>query len=52
MDTKQKEDGNKKKNPVLHITIFIIVVSLTVIAVILATSNFDFTDFVLKLHSR
>ena len=50
MDTKQKEDRNKKKNPVLHITILIIVVSLTLIAVTLATRNFDFTDFVLKLH--
>ncbi len=39
-----------KKNAVAHITILVVVVSLIVIAVLLATSNFDFVDFILKLH--
>lgn len=50
MDTKKKEEGRMKKNAVKHITILVVVVSLIVIAVLLATSNFDFVDFVLKLH--
>lgn len=48
MDTKQKKEGNKK-NAVTYITI-LVVVSLTVVAVLLATSNFDFVDFLIKLH--
>ncbi len=50
MDTKKKEEGSMKKNAVAHITILVVVVSLIVIAVLLATSNFDFVDFILKLH--
>ncbi len=50
MDTKQKKEGNIKKNAITHITILVVVVSLIVIAVLLATSNFDFVDFVIKLH--
>ncbi len=50
MDTKKKEEGSMKKNAITHITILIVVVSLIVIAVLLANSNFDFVDFVIKLH--
>ena len=50
MDTKQKKEGNMKKNTVTHVTIFVVVASLIVIAVLLATSNFDFVDIAMKLH--
>ncbi len=50
MDTNKKEDGNMKKNAVVHLTILVVVVSLIIIAVLLANSNFDFVNFVIKLH--
>ncbi len=50
MDTKQKEEGTPKKKAVVHITILVVIVSLIVIAVLLANGNFDFVDFVIKLH--
>ena len=39
-----------KKNTVQHIVIVIVVVSLIVIIGMLAGSNFDFVNFVMKLH--
>jgi hypothetical protein len=50
MDTNKQENGSTKNNAVVHITILIVVISLIVIAGLLATSNFDFVDFMLKLH--
>ena len=50
MDTKQNQDGRAKKKAVVHITIFVVVISVIVIAILLATSTFDFTNFVIKLH--
>ncbi len=50
MDTKKKEEGHMKKNAVTHVTILVVIASLIVIAVLLANSNIDFVDFVLKLH--
>lgn len=38
-----------KKNAVVHVTVLIII-SLIVIALVLANSNFSFADFLLKLH--
>ncbi len=48
MDTKKNEDTPKKA--VTHIAILAVVVSLIVITILLAGSNFDFVDFVIKLH--
>ena len=50
MDTKKKEEGSLKKNAVTHITIIVVIVGLIVIAVQLANSNFDFANFLIKLH--
>ncbi len=50
MDTKKKEGANMKKKAVVHLTILAVVVGLIIIAILLANSNFDFVDFVLKLH--
>ncbi|MBI4671033.1 MAG: hypothetical protein HY741_05130 [Chloroflexi bacterium] len=50
METKTKQDGNMKKNVVVHLTILAVVVGLIVIAVLLASSNIDFVDLVIKLH--
>ena len=50
MDTKKKEEGNMKKYAVTYITIFVVVIGLIVTAVLLANSNFNFTDFLIKLH--
>jgi len=41
---------NTKKNAVTRITILVVVVSLIVIAILLAISSFNFTDFLIKLH--
>ena len=49
MDTKQKRKGSMKKNAVTYVTI-LVVVSLIVVAVLLAASNFNFVDFLIKLH--
>ncbi len=50
MDTNKKEGANMKKKAVVHLTILVVVVSLIIIAALLANSNFDFVGFVLKLH--
>ncbi len=50
MDTNKKENEARTKNAVVPITILIVVISLIAIGVLLATSNFDFVNFVMKLH--
>jgi hypothetical protein len=50
MLTNKQETSNAKKNSVTHITILIVVISLIIIAALLATSNFDFMGFLMKLH--
>ncbi len=41
---------DRKKNAVVHVTILAVLISLIVIALVLANSNFNFADFLLKLH--
>jgi hypothetical protein len=41
---------NTNKKTVQHIVIVIVVISLIVIAGMLASSNFDFVNFMMKLH--
>ena len=50
MFTNKQENGNAKKNSVTQITILIIVISLIVIAALLASSNLDFVDSLMRLH--
>lgn len=50
MESKEIKDKMSKKNRVVHITILIVIISLIVIAILLASSSFNFVDFVLKLH--
>ena len=50
MDTNKKENESTKKNAVVYVTIFIVVLSLIMIVGLLATSNFDLVDFMMKLH--
>ncbi len=39
-----------KKKAVVPITILVVVISLIIITVLLANSNFDFINFIVKLH--
>jgi hypothetical protein len=41
---------NTNKKTLQHIVIVIVVISLIVIAGMLASSNFDFVNFMMKLH--
>jgi len=41
---------NTNKKTIQHIVIVIVVISLIVIAGMLASSNFDFVNFMMKLH--
>jgi hypothetical protein len=50
MDTNKQANGNAKKKAVVGNTVLIVIISLIVIAGLLATSNFDFVGFVMKLH--
>ena len=50
MDTDQDVVVNPKKKAIVHLTILAVVIGLIVIVVLLASSNFDFVDFVVKLH--
>jgi hypothetical protein len=50
MDTSKKENENVKSNVVIPVTILVVVVSFIVIAVLLASSNFDFVDWLMNLH--
>ncbi len=49
MDSNKKQTQGKK-HTVWYATIAIVIISLLIIAMVLATSNFDFVDFVIKLH--
>jgi len=50
MEPKEKQEETAKKSLVVHITILIVIVSLMAITALLANSNFNFVDFVIKLH--
>lgn len=39
-----------KKNTIQHLTILVVAISLIVIGILLANSNFDFVNFVMDLH--
>jgi hypothetical protein len=50
MNTKKKETENKKYGDVVWITTVVVVVTLIIIALVMAISNINFADLMLKLH--
>ncbi len=50
MDTNKKETPTQKKNVLVRFTILIVIAAILIVAGILATSNFNLVDFIIKLH--
>lgn len=50
MNTKQAKNQNKKTNTVKYLAIFIVVFGLIGLFLMLANSNIDVVDWVMKLH--
>lgn len=46
----KKEDPSTKKEFVTHLAVLVVVVGLILIAFLVVSSNFNFVDFVIRLH--
>lgn len=50
MNTDQNENENGRKGNLTHVVVVIAVISIIAMGILLATSGFNFTDLLIKLH--